>query len=168
MEMSGNASWWGLSLIALTMAIHATAVVMMALAGVRIRARLESRHHNLWKLIAVLICMIVVTGLLLAVLHVIECRIWATAYWWVGALDSFEDALLYSVDSMSTRGASGLALQRPWQMMGALEAVNGMLLFGVSAAYIFAVMQVYWSILAAHVTSNRADARCDQHDFTPG
>ena len=27
---------------------------------------------------------------------------------------------------------SGLTLQRPWQMMGALEAVNGMLLFGVS------------------------------------
>ena len=29
-------------------------------------------------------------------------------------------------------------------MMGALEAVNGMLLFGVSTAYIFAVMQVLW------------------------
>jgi hypothetical protein len=37
--------------------------------------------------------------------------------------------------------------------MGALEAVNGMLLFGVSTAYIFAVMQVYWPMLAAHVTS---------------
>src|SRR5262249_17283925 len=41
---------------------------------------------------------------------------------------------------MSTRGASGLTLQRPWQMMGALEAVNGMLLFGISTAYVFAVM----------------------------
>jgi hypothetical protein len=37
--------------------------------------------------------------------------------------------------------------------MGALEAVDGMLLFGVSAAYIFAVMHIYWSMLAAHMTS---------------
>jgi hypothetical protein len=29
-------------------------------------------------------------------------------------------------------------------MMGALEAVNGMLLFGVGTAYVFAVMQVLW------------------------
>ena len=46
-------------------------------------------------------------------------RIWAAAYLWLGALDSPIDALLYSVDAMSTRGASGLTLQRPWQMMGA-------------------------------------------------
>ena len=35
--------------------------------------------------------------------------------------------------------------------MGALEAVNGMLLFGVSTAYVFAVMQMYWSILSKYV-----------------
>src|SRR5215475_446169 len=156
MEILGHPSWrWGLSLIAFTIAIHATAVVMLAFVGVRIRARLETRSPDLWNLIVVLICIIVVIGLLLAVLHAIECGIWAAAYWWLGAFDSFKDALLYSVDSMSTRGASRLTLQRHWQMMGALEAVDGMLLFGVSAAYIFAVMQVYWSVLAAHMTPKR-------------
>jgi hypothetical protein len=157
MEMLGQTSWhWGLSLIALTLAIHATAVVMMAFVTMRIRARLKTRDVNLWNLVAMLICIIVVTGLLLAMLHVIECGIWAAAYLWLGALDSPIDALLFSVDSMSTRGSSGLTLQRHWQMMGALEAVNGMLLFGVSTAYIFAVMQVYWSMLAAHVTHRKS------------
>ena len=157
MEMLGQTSWrWGLSLIALTLAIHATAVVMMAFVTMRIRARLKTRDVNLWNLVAMLICIIVVTGLLLAMLHAIECGIWAAAYLWLGALDSPIDALLFSVDSMSTRGSSGLTLQRHWQMMGALEAINGMLLFGVSAAYIFAVMQAYWSMLAAHVTSGNS------------
>ena len=156
METLDHPSWhWGLSLIALTVAIHATAVVMMAFVMVRIRARLEARALILWKLIAILIFLIVVIGLLLAILHGIECGIWAAAYLWLGALDSPIDALLFSVDSMSTRGASGLTLHRPWQMMGALEAVDGMLLFGVSAAFIFAVMQVYWSMLAAHVTPSK-------------
>jgi len=71
----------------------------------------------------------------------------------VGALDSPLDALLFSIDSMSTRGASGLTLQQHWQLMGALEAVNGMLLFGVSTAYLIA--QVYWSMIAAHVTPSK-------------
>src|SRR5262249_9828137 len=74
-------------------------------------------------------------------------------------LDSPTDALLYSVDAMSTRGASGLTLQRPWQMMGALEAVNGMLLFGVSTAYVFAVDA---GVVGAHraPTMSRYDDRC--------
>ena len=88
-------------------------------------------------------------------LHFIECGIWAAVYLWVGAPDSPTDALIYSVDSMATLGASGLTLHRPWQMMGGLEAVNGMILFGVSTAYLFAVMQVYWSMLAKYVTPSK-------------
>jgi hypothetical protein len=157
MEMLDHPSWhWGLSLIASTMAIHAAAVVMMAFVGVRIRIRLDTRDLNLWSLIAILICIVGVMGLLLAVLHGIECGIWAAAYLWLGAFDSPLDALLFSVDSMSTRGSSGLTLQRHWQMMGALEAVDGMLLFGVSTAFIFAVMRVYWPMLAAHVTPSKS------------
>jgi hypothetical protein len=40
-------------------------------------------------------------------------------------------------------------------MMGALEAVDGMLLFGVSTAYLFSVMHVYWSMLTAHATPSK-------------
>jgi len=111
---------------------------------------------KVWNLIAILICLIGVIGLLLAVLHGVECGIWGAAYLWLGALDSPMDALLYSLDSMSTRGASGLTLQRPWRMMGALEAIDGMLLFGVSTAYLFSVMQVYWSMLTAHATPGKS------------
>ena len=94
------------------------------------------------------------TGLLLAVLHGIEAAIWAAAYVWLGGLDSSKDAIP-SMDSMTTRGASGLTLERHWLTMGALEAAGGMLLFGISTAYIFAVMQVYWPMLSALVMTRR-------------
>jgi hypothetical protein len=153
MEMLGNPSLpWGLSLIVLTMMIHASAVLIMAFVGARIRVELESRSLHQWKLIAILICSTGLIGLVLAVLHGIECGIWAAAYLWLGAVDTPTDALLYSVDSMATLGASGLTLQRAWQVMGGLEAVNGMILFGVSTAYVFTVMQLYWSMLAKYVT----------------
>ena len=155
MEILDQPGWlWGLSLIVLTMAIHATAVVMLAFVGVRIRVRLETRGLKVWNLIAIVICVVGVIGLLLAVLHGIECVIWAAAYLWLGALDSPMDALVFSVDSMSTLGGS-LALQRPWQMMGALEAFDGLLLFGVSTAFLFSVMQAYWSMLTAHATPSQ-------------
>jgi hypothetical protein len=32
--------------------------------------------------------------------------------------------------------------------MGALEAAAGMLLFGISTAYLFAVMQTYWPMIS--------------------
>jgi hypothetical protein len=71
-------------------------------------------------------------------------------YLWLGALDSPIDAMVYSIDSMTTRGASRLMLQRRWQLTGALEATDGMLLFGISTAYMFAMMQAYWPMLMTH------------------
>ena len=139
---------WGLSLIALTIAIHTMGVVMMAVAGLRVRLWLEVRNLGLRHVIRIVIAGVGAVGLLLAVLHGIEATIWATAYLWLGALDSLNDAVLYSLDSMTTRGASGLTLEPHWQLMGALEAANGMLLFGISTAFIFAEMQGYWSMLS--------------------
>ena len=89
------------------------------------------------------ISLIGATGLLLAMLHGAEAAVWATAYWQLGAIGTLEEAMFYSVDSITTRGASGLTLEQPWRTMGALEAANGVLLFGMSTAFLFAVMQAY-------------------------
>jgi hypothetical protein len=140
----------GLPLIVLTTAVHATGIAVMAFAVLRIqehveaqsRGRLRLRHH-----LVILIVLISAAGLLLVVLHGIEAALWAAAYWWLGALESPSEAILYSVDSMSTRGASGLVLPHQWRMMGALEATDGMLLFGISTAFIFAIMRGYWLII---------------------
>src|SRR5499427_3686031 len=133
------------------MAIHATGIAFMAFATVRIRVRTESLNRlSLRHVFAIMIGLIGAVGLLLAALHGIEAALWAAAYWWLGALNSPAEALLYSVDSMSTRGASGLMLERHWRMMGALEAMDGMLLFGISTAYIFTVMQDYWPLMTRH------------------
>jgi hypothetical protein len=138
------------------MAIHAAAVVMMGIVALKVRLRLETRGFVLWHLILIMICIVAVIGLLLAVALVIECGIWAAAYLWLGALDSPLDALLFSIDSMSTRGASGLTLERHWQLMGALESVNGMLLFGVSTAWLFTVAQGHWFMIAEQVAPRKS------------
>ena len=138
---------WGLSLIAVTIAFHAIGVVLLALVTLNIRFRVIEMELAPVIVIPLVICLVGSTGLLLAVLHGIEAAIWAMAYLWLGALDTPLEAILYSVDSLTTRGASGLLLAGHWRMMGALEAVDGMMLFGISTAFIFAMMQAYWPVL---------------------
>jgi hypothetical protein len=146
--MAAVDNWtWGLSLIALTIAIHVLGIVAMGLVLHPIWVRVSNRRLGLRHVFAILVGLIGTVGLILAVLHGIEAGLWAAAYCWLGAIVSPEAAMLYSIDSITTRGASGLTLPAHWGMMGALEAVDGMLLFGISTAFIFAVMQTYWPLL---------------------
>ena len=141
---------WGLALIALTVGIHASGIVSMALVLHSIGIRVESQRLGLRRLFVILTGLIGTVGLLLAVLHGIEAGFWAAAYWWVDALASPEEAVLYSLDSITTRGASGLTLPQHWQIMGALESADGMLLFGISTAFMFAVIQKCWPLFETH------------------
>jgi hypothetical protein len=145
MISNGVACWSaGVSLIALTIAIHAIGLVTIALLLVWLRKRVErfqlSRRHIVWSAILI----VAVAGAALAALHASEAAIWALTYLSIGAVGSWTDAVLYSIDSMTTRGAAGLDLAEDWRLMGALEAADGMLLFGISTAFLFAVLQQVW------------------------
>ena len=143
-------SWtWGLVLIVFTTAIHSFGIALLALLGTRIRDYFRSRGPQFWEAIGFLTMGVAVMALSLAVLHGVEAALWAGAYLSLGALDTPAEAMLFSVDSMTTRGASGLTLHQHWQVMGALEAVAGMLMFGISTAYMFFVMQINWTAILA-------------------
>jgi hypothetical protein len=140
-----DASWtWSLALIAATITIHAVGVVLIAVALERSKAKFLRRQPNYPVRILGGFVLFVAVALSLAMLHGIESMVWAVAYEQLGALPTPADAALYSVDSMTTRGESGLVLARQWRMMGATEAGDGMLLFGISTAFLFYVMQRLW------------------------
>ena len=132
---------WSAALIAITIAVHASGVVL-AMHGTqtfwssKLRVELSRKHRT-----SLAIGTIVAVGLWLALLHGLDAMLWALVYLKLGAIGTPAGALLYSVDSMSTRGASGFNLDAPWRMMGALEAVDGMLLFGISTAFLFTILQ---------------------------
>jgi hypothetical protein len=55
-------------------------------------------------------------------------------------------AMLYSLSAMTSYGHANLFLETNWQMMGALESLNGMLLFGLTTAFLFAMIQKVWPL----------------------
>ena len=139
----------GLSLIVLTIAIHTTAVVLMAFGlDTRVRVRADTHQPDRLRAIPKMIGHIGAVALTLAALHGVESVLWASAYWGLGALDSLSDASVYALATMTTFEIPGLTLPPRFQMLSALEAMNGVLLFGISTAFLFAVLQAHWQLLS--------------------
>ncbi|MBW8710385.1 MAG: hypothetical protein JF631_04720, partial [Mycobacterium sp.] len=97
-------SWiLGLSLIVLTVAIHTTAVVLMALGlESTIRVRVDKHQPDVLRAIPTVIGHIGAVAVILAALHGLEGVLWASAYWRLGALESFTDASVYCLATIST------------------------------------------------------------------
>ena len=138
---------WSLLLIQVTLCLHAIGLVMIGLALRRIGVLGDPRTSHL-QVVVVSIALINGVGLILAVLHGLEATIWAGTYLWLGALSSLHDAILYSVDSLTARGKVSVTLENNWKLMGALEAANGLLLFGISTAFLFTILTKVWQALA--------------------
>src|SRR4051794_21984106 len=109
-----------------------------------IRVRVDKHQPDVLRAIPTVIGHIGAVAVILAALHGLEGVLWASAYWRLGALESFTDASVYSLATMSTFEIPGITLPSRFHMFSALEAVNGALLFGISTAFLFAVMQAYW------------------------
>jgi hypothetical protein len=145
-SLAWTSDWaWGLPLIALTLTCHIAAVIGIAVLLEHGRIVVERRRTGRHDAALLAIAAIGVAGLTLAVLHGLDATIWAAVYLLLGAFGTLSEAMLYSMDSMTTHGSPGLRLAHQWQLMGALESVNGVLLFGISTAFLTATISQLWS-----------------------
>ena len=136
-----SADWaWGLPLILLTVVIH---VFGLGLINERV-VRALSRSMDRRRMVPRFALVMGVSVLLMTTLHGIEGAAWAATYVFVGAVPDVQSAMLYSLNAMTTYGHESVSLAPHWQMMGALEALNGMLLFGLTTAFLFAMIQEIW------------------------
>ena len=54
--------------------------------------------------------------------------------------------MLYSLSAITSYGHTNLVLAAHWQLMGALEALNGMILFGLTTALLYGMIQRVWPV----------------------
>ncbi|HME71202.1 MAG TPA: ion channel [Myxococcota bacterium] len=73
--------------------------------------------------------------------HLIETVVWALVFLLCGEFVHFSPALYHSATNYTTLGYGDIILSAPWRLLGPLEAADGMLLFGLSTAILFAVIQ---------------------------
>jgi len=142
MDPSGAGTWiadwaWSLPLIVLTVVIHVSGLGLIDGTFVTVLSEFLDRRGVAPKFAVV----IGGAALLATLLHGIDGAIWAAAYRLLGALPDNRSAMLYSLSAITTYGHANLYLKDRWQLMGALEALDGMLLFGLTTAFLFAMIQ---------------------------
>jgi hypothetical protein len=81
-----------------------------------------------------------------SVTHLLEMVFWAVLFMICGEFSDFGTAFYHSAVNYTSLGYGDLLMTPSWRLLGPLETANGMLLFGVSTAMIFAVM--VWLIQA--------------------
>jgi len=73
------------------------------------------------------------------VLHLFQVLVWAVFYRWQ-CFPSWESALYFSTASYSTVGYGDLLLPRMWRNLGPMESLTGVLMCGLSASFLFAMV----------------------------
>jgi hypothetical protein len=133
--LAWDGNWaWSLPLIVVTVIVHALSMVYITDGIVRAAHHVTRRHHKFALLIGA-------ATLLAIALHAFEAGIWAAVYVALGALPDGKSALLYSLNAMTSYGHESIRLAAHWQLMGALEALNGMILFGLTTAFLYGMIR---------------------------
>jgi hypothetical protein len=147
MGSTAAATWeldwlWGLPLIVMNVVIHVVGLMVIFREAVRIMSIAVVRR----RFVPMFIVVMGAVALFATVLHGIEGTVWAAAYRLLDALPDNKSAMLYSLSAMTSYGHAALFLRERWQLMGALEALNGTLLFGLTTAFLFAMIREVWEI----------------------
>jgi len=134
----------GVSTVACTIVIHAMAL-SATLNFIRREKKRGREGVSFWGDLAIVAR--VISFALLA--HLMEIALWAVLFMICGEFREFGVAFYHSAVNYTTLGYGDVIMTPSWRLLGPLEAANGALMFGVSTAMIFAVIQ--WLVQARFV-----------------
>jgi Ion channel len=119
-----------------TIFIHALALGALV-AFVRRETRLGRTGRAFWRDVSI----VGIAMILTLAAHLIEIALWAVLFVMCGEFAELGTAYYHSAVNYTTLGYGDIVMTPPWRLLGPLEAANGMLMFGVSTAALFALIQ---------------------------
>lgn len=99
---------------------------------------------------------ILMMGNVMAVLfagHLLQFAIWAGLFQAIGEFADFETAFYHSVVNFTSLGYGDIVMSEHWRLLGALEAANGVLMFGLTTG---GMMSIMTSLFGRHRKSQQA------------
>lgn len=123
------------AIMAICVVIHSATLVNFSAWLITKRPEIGQRHAMVRYSVVLILAFFV-----LIALHLTETSIWAAFYFWRGLFPDFETSLYFSLGSYTTIGYGDVVLPQRWRMLGGIEGLSGVLLCGLSAAFVFAVV----------------------------
>lgn len=128
-------------IVALCLLLHVAGLLAMA------EWLLQHRDHRERKNVRIryaIILILLFSGIMF--LHITETILWAAFYHACNLFSNFETSLYFSLTSYTTIGYGDVLLPQRWRLLGAIEGISGVLLCGISTAFIFAVISAMFQI----------------------
>jgi hypothetical protein len=126
----------GANAVVCTTIVHAVAV------SVTLRfIRLERRLGRVGASFRIDVAIVALAILFTFVAHLISIALWAVLFLICGEFSAFGAAYYHSAVNYTTLGYGDVIMSPSWRLLGPLEGANGSLMFGVSTALIFALIQ---------------------------
>ncbi len=123
-------------LMGICVVIHIAGIVFAAEQLVSRERQIEARHESASHIGLLLMSVFV----FITALHLVEACIWAVFYYAAGLFETLETTLYFSLKTYSTVGYGDVVLPEHWRLLGTLEGISGVLLCGVSTAFLFTIM----------------------------
>ena len=125
----------GVSLVLATVAVHVCGLSILVRCLTLIVPRDVTRGGR-----PLILQIVLAVTLSVVVLHLIEVAIWAAFYRAAAGFDDWPTAVYFSLGAYSTVGAESVVLPREWRVLKGVEAMVGALMYGLSTAFLFAVV----------------------------
>ena len=123
----------GAALVAVTVIIHATGLGLVLSHVLHSRVRPDTRFWPItWMLIRIAWFVIII--------HVFEIAVWASFFWWYKCLPDAESSFYFSGVTYATIGYGDLVLPHEWRLFGPIEGLTGILMCGLSTAFLFVIV----------------------------
>jgi len=71
----------------------------------------------------------------------LQIMLWGGLFLWLGEFEQAYDAIYHSAVNFTSLGYGDIVMSRERKLLGTLEAVNGVLMLGMSAATLMAIVQ---------------------------
>jgi hypothetical protein len=117
--------------------------VLIHFFGILVLLRIISFHGQRvahWHAIGRQMLLLIVAVLGVVFLHTLEIWAYAALYLGLGAIQGFEPALYFSTVCFTTLGLGDIVLSPAYRIISAIEAANGLILFGWSTAFLISLM----------------------------
>ena len=98
--------------------------------------------------VVVRVLVVSIVACALATKHFVDIVLWALAFNWLNPsqFERVEDAIYFSAVTYTSLGYGDIVLDSRWRLLCGFEAINGLLLFGISTALLFILFQRLWVV----------------------
>ncbi|UCD51386.1 MAG: two pore domain potassium channel family protein [Phycisphaerales bacterium] len=155
---------WVTTVISLLIQCFVVAILVRALIALKIKGFIRPTPAGITALLV---------GALVIILagNVLQMGLWAGLFLACGEFQDFNAAFYHSAVNFSTLGYGDVVMSQERRLLGALEAANGVMMFGLTTSILYAVLSTLvaraWEIHVGHlpgsVDSRNAKTRSGKH-----